>query len=205
LAWWWPQFRVKLFAKLINTLYKWVGCDCEYLQILCLLFQQEAFHIKFVIISTCICSLSFSLYHVHFIAHKSLRLFVLCWAICILIIEPKTTPYGNSVYFILSTLVYSLKHLCHCRKILRLCLWATLMRCCRLHSLVAWQQLSVHKTWAQSWANFKFDCGHFMRFCDTAWSTTKGLCVQLVHVFWTAHFLTAFFSLNQEMGNLVRV
>jgi len=63
--------RVKLFAKLINTLYKWVGSDCEYLQILCLLLQQEAFHIKFVIISMCmcICSLSFSLYRVYFIGH----------------------------------------------------------------------------------------------------------------------------------------
>jgi hypothetical protein len=80
-----------------------------------------------------------------------------------------------------------------------------LMKCCRLRSLVVWQQLSVHKIWAQLWANFRFNCGHFMRFCDTAWSATKGFCVQLVRVFWTAQFLAAFCSLNQEVGNLVRV
>lgn len=147
----------------------------------------------------------FPMYHIYFMGRKSLHLFVLCRVICILINEQKTTPFRNSLYFILSTRVYLWKHLCHCRKTLRLCWWATLTKCCRLRSLVAWQQLSVHKTWAQLWANFKFNCGHFMRFCDTAWFAAKGFCVQLVHVFWTAQFLTAFCSLNQEMGNLVRV
>lgn len=70
------------------------------------------FHIKFVIINVYISSLSFCLYHIYFIGCKSLCLSVLCWVICILINEQKTTPFRNSVYFILSTLVYSLKHLC---------------------------------------------------------------------------------------------
>ena len=90
----------------MSWLWLWIFVDTV------LLLQQEMFHIKFVMINVYICNLSFCLYHICFIGCKSLCLFVLCPVICILINEQNTTPFRNSVYFILSTLVYSWKYLC---------------------------------------------------------------------------------------------
>ena len=30
-AWLWPEFRLETICHINKTIYKWVGCDCEYL------------------------------------------------------------------------------------------------------------------------------------------------------------------------------
>jgi len=43
MTWWWPEFRVETSYHTNKTIYKWVGCDCEWLFLLCFLHQNGCF------------------------------------------------------------------------------------------------------------------------------------------------------------------